>query len=175
MAETKPYGLEGDFEVVLIAAICERERLYARVGDYLDPDGLDYSATKLALRAAKSISMETGNGPKSQILVLQRLRRWLDDGKITKEEIDGLNWVGRVLEAIRKKGPTHKNYANAAAAARALNELGQFCQRVDQTGHALMTTCQALSDMLEGDAASSERTGLDFAEYKMVMQEKGEA
>lgn len=90
---------------------------------------------------------------------------------LTKEEVEGFNWMGRVLNNIRKAGPTHKNYHKAAAAARALAELAQFCARAEQAGHSLMQTLELALESPE----VVERDGFSFAEYKMTTQEKGQA
>lgn len=47
---------------------------------------LNSPEAELALKAAKQINHDLGRGPSSTLLVIQRLRRWLDKGDVTQEQ-----------------------------------------------------------------------------------------
>lgn len=82
-----PYGFQPRMERVLIFMSCSSPRFYGRIGVNLDPELLRLEESKLALRAAHQMNADTGHGPSSPILVLQRLRRWMADGKVSMEKI----------------------------------------------------------------------------------------
>lgn len=82
-----PYPLDPAFERSLIALLCQRPKLFARVGRALDPEALNDEHGKILLRAAQSLAQEFGMGPDSTITVAQRLRKFWDDGRIREEQI----------------------------------------------------------------------------------------
>lgn len=83
----KPYLFDPSFEKQLVAIACSKPRFYGRVGGQIDPELLKLEPSKLAMRAAKQIADDVGHGPSSTVLVIQRLRRWMADGKVTLEAI----------------------------------------------------------------------------------------
>jgi KaiC/GvpD/RAD55 family RecA-like ATPase len=83
----EPYTLDRQFECSLVTALCCRPKLYSRIGKEIIPDALNQDPAKLAMKAARAIAFDTGNGPDSLIIITQRLRRWLDEGQVTQEEI----------------------------------------------------------------------------------------
>jgi len=87
--ETKvnPYSFEPSLERALALFSCSRQRFWGRVGRVLDPDAMGTEAAKLALRAAREIFAETGNGPESCAQVEQRLRSWVTLGRVTQESV----------------------------------------------------------------------------------------
>lgn len=89
-AKKEPYDFTEDFERALVALVCSRPRVYARIGEEVDPECVNAPAARLALRAARSIAQDTGRGPTSLLLVIQRLRRWMGDGKITQADVEGV-------------------------------------------------------------------------------------
>lgn len=84
---TDPYWLDEGFERGVITLACSHRRFFGRLAHALDPDCLASESAKLALRAAKAIGKEMGQGPESTMVVLQRLRRWMDEGKVALEKI----------------------------------------------------------------------------------------
>lgn len=90
-AKKDPYPITLDFERALVTLCCSKPRVFARVGTELDPDCLSEPASRLAMRAARVVFTETGKGPSGALLVLQRLRRWMDDGKNTEDDLLGVS------------------------------------------------------------------------------------
>lgn len=85
-----PYGFDPAFESMVVALTCSNPRFYGRVGYALDPELLRAEHTKLAVRAAHAIFKEVGHGPSRGLLVLQRLRAWMADGRVKLEDIKRL-------------------------------------------------------------------------------------
>ena len=81
------YNFDPAFEQQVVTLICARPRFWGRVGQELDPELFRSEPAKLAMRAARSIFDEAGHGPGSPALVIQRLRRWMADGKCSLEAI----------------------------------------------------------------------------------------
>lgn len=88
--EVKPYGFNPPFERQAIALACCDKSFFGRIGYALEPDALALEPTKTALLAAQAIGREIGHGPASTVLVVQRLRRWMSEGKVTIEQIDSV-------------------------------------------------------------------------------------
>lgn len=82
-----PYNLDPRVERHVVTLCCSRMTFYGRIGTNLDPELLRDESAQHALRAAHSIAHDLGHGPKNPLLVLQRLRRLMDDGRITLEAI----------------------------------------------------------------------------------------
>jgi hypothetical protein len=76
---------------------------------------------------------------------------------LTKDEIDGINWLQKTLRAIRKKGPSHRSYEKAKSASRAFVKL-RFLREMHEEAHQ-----------------EAEMSDIDYAEIKMLMQERGSA
>lgn len=94
--------MEPAFErAVLVLCSC-RPRFWERVGRYLDPDSmLDPPVAKAMVDAVRAIAAEVGQAPSSVLLVLQRLRRLLDDGKVTQKLVDS---VGELVDQAEDFG-----------------------------------------------------------------------
>lgn len=80
-----PYGFDPVFERAVVTLCCTNTRFYGRVGHELDPELFKYEASKFAMRACHAIAKDVGHGPSTGTVVIQRLRRWMDDGKATLE------------------------------------------------------------------------------------------
>lgn len=96
------YGFSIQFEKALAVLCCSRPKFWGRIGTTLDPDALKDEASKLAITAVKAIAVDLGRGPSSSLIVVQRLRRWMDDGKVTLEQI---RLVGELLEDMEDNLP----------------------------------------------------------------------
>lgn len=83
----QPYGFAPNFEAAVVTLACCRPKFYGRVGHALDTELLTSPTAKRALEAANAIAQELGHGPSSTLLVTQRLRRWMQDGKVTFEQV----------------------------------------------------------------------------------------
>ncbi len=84
---SKPYNLDPVFEKAVVTLTCSNPRFYGRVGTVLDPELLKLDASKHAVRAAHAIYQDVGHGPSAGVLVIQRLRSWMQDGKLTLEAV----------------------------------------------------------------------------------------
>lgn len=82
-----PYNLDAGFEKQVVTLACSSPRFYGRIGHALDPELMKLEPSKHALRAAHQINNDVGHGPSSGTMVIQRLRRWMADGKVTLEAI----------------------------------------------------------------------------------------
>lgn len=83
----QPYNLDPVFEKQAVALACSNPRFYGRIGNALDAELLRSESAKHAMRAAHAIFKTSGHGPDKSVLVIQRLRTWMADGKITLEAI----------------------------------------------------------------------------------------
>lgn len=90
--ETKvvPYSFEPSLDRALVFLACSRPRFWGRVGRALDPEAMGTEPARLALRAAREIAEETGNGPASAPQVVQRLRAWVTLGRVAQEGVRGV-------------------------------------------------------------------------------------
>ena len=87
MKKAEPYNLDPVFERAVVTLACCNPRFYGRIGEELDPELLKTEPAKLALRAARAIYKDVGHGPDAGVIVIQRLRRMMADGKVTLEAI----------------------------------------------------------------------------------------
>ncbi len=98
---SKPYNLDPLFEKHVVALACSNPRFYGRVGTVLDPELLKLDASKAAIRAAHAIYQDVGHGPSASVIVIQRLRGWMADGKLTLEVIKD---VAELFDASEDEG-----------------------------------------------------------------------
>lgn len=82
-----PYSFDAIFEQIVVTLACSSQRFYGRVGHALDPALMKSLPGQHAIQAAHQINADIGHGPAAPVLVIQRLRRWMNDGKITLEAI----------------------------------------------------------------------------------------
>lgn len=87
MSAIEPYGLDPDFERTVGVLCASSPRFWGSVGYALDVEALGLPEVKLIVRAAKEIAKETGRGPSNAVLVVQRMRRWVDEGGVTLEQV----------------------------------------------------------------------------------------
>lgn len=87
----EPYPFNVAFEAALVTLLCSRPRLFGRLGREIEADLLSSKSATLAVQAAQAIAHDTGNGPDSLLTVLQRIRRWVYEGKHTIEELEAVS------------------------------------------------------------------------------------
>jgi KaiC/GvpD/RAD55 family RecA-like ATPase len=80
------YGLDSDFEALVVLLTCSNSRFYGKIGHAVKANFLSTDAAAWAVKAAHAIAKTHGRGPDSTVLVIQRLRRWSHEGKI-KEDV----------------------------------------------------------------------------------------
>jgi hypothetical protein len=86
-SQQEPYRWDPVFEKMVVTAACSNPSFYGRIGHMIDPELLKYESSKWAMKAAHVIFKENGQGPSSCTIVIQRLRLWMNDGKLTLERI----------------------------------------------------------------------------------------
>ena len=79
-----------------------RRRFWARIGYEVRPECLNIPEAQQAMRAARQIAGDTKSGPQGMTIVLQRLRRWMDDGKIKYDDVLA---VGDMFLAAQEEPP----------------------------------------------------------------------
>lgn len=135
----EPYPFTEDMERVLVTLLASRPKLYARLGSALDPKGFTDPVAKLALEAIKAVAHDHGRGPDQTVIVLQRLRRWMGEGKLDQSK---LNDVSDLFDAVEDAGlPSEDSVVGEVApiltrrAQRAAIEsaLGDYQKRQDPT------------------------------------------
>lgn len=82
-----PYDFAPDFARALVRLACSHGEVYARVGALLAPKCLGSPEATLAVQAAQAVAEDTGVGPGSTHVVVQRLVRWRSEGRVTPEQI----------------------------------------------------------------------------------------
>lgn len=83
----EPYGLDPAFERAVVALSCSNQRFYGRIGSTLEYDLMGDERARLAMQACMAIFKDNGKGPDSSLVVVQRLRRWMQEGKVSHEQI----------------------------------------------------------------------------------------
>lgn len=99
----EPYNFDPAWERSLIASLCMKQKFFMLVGNEVDPDCLASPVCKLAMQAAQAIAKEDASkrGPHDERQVMQRLRAWMTDGKVT---LAALNDVLDMFEDEETRG-----------------------------------------------------------------------
>ena len=84
--KTAPYGFAASFERAVATLACFRPKFYGKIGHAIEKDAMPTEPARLAVQAAHAINHDLGHGPDSLTLVLQRLRRWQEEGKVTYDQ-----------------------------------------------------------------------------------------
>ena len=81
------YGLDPAFERAVLLLCARKPRFWSRVGHALMIDCMELPEAKLVLEACTQIAREQGTGPASEVLVIQRLRRRVEQGSLTMQDV----------------------------------------------------------------------------------------
>lgn len=81
------YPLQPDFERAIAYYSCSSQSFMGKVGHEVDPTRLTNPTAQLLVEHARAVFADHGAGAKSPTIVLQRLRRWMDEGKLTYEDL----------------------------------------------------------------------------------------
>jgi len=84
---SQPYGFDDDIEPVIALHACTVPKFWGTCAKYIEADRMANPAVELCLQAIAAIAHDTGNGPSSVGIVIQRLKRWVVDGKIKLKEL----------------------------------------------------------------------------------------
>lgn len=84
-----PYDLDPNFECAVVTLASSNPRFYSVLGHAIEPDLLESPLATVIMQAAHSIKAEVGKGPSSCVTVLQRLRAWNLEGRVTFDQLAG--------------------------------------------------------------------------------------
>jgi len=82
-----PYPVTPGFERAMVTALCLRPRLWAVLHGEIEAKAIASEIARRALAAASEIARDTGRGPQGLLVVIQRLRKQVDAGKITIDHV----------------------------------------------------------------------------------------
>lgn len=104
--ENKPthreaYNLYEGFEQEVVYLASHNPRFWSKLGHELEADLLTLPASKLIMRACHAIATDTGRGPENGSKVVQRLKAWSEEGRLTKQQIDD---VLALYDAVEDRG-----------------------------------------------------------------------
>lgn len=91
------YALTEDYERAVAYYCAASPSFFGRVGHAIDPARIGQPTAKLAIEAARAIYLERGRGPDSLRSVVQRIRRWVEDGRV---RFDDLLLVNDLFDAV---------------------------------------------------------------------------
>ncbi len=138
-AKVESYPFTPDMERLLVTLLAHRPRFWARLGAMLDPKGFTDPVARRALEAVRAVAHDIGRGPEALMIVLQRLRRWMGEGKLTQDILDE---VTDMFDAVEDAGLPDEETVIAEVAPilvrRAQREaiesaLGDYQKRQDPT------------------------------------------
>ena len=126
------YGLSLEFERAFAVAASTRPALYGRVVSQVEPGAFADPTVALVIRAVQAIGKELKQGPSSVAVVSQRLHRWMDEGRVTYDELEAVGdlFLDTPLpptsdELITEIRPILKRRLHRAAAIEATTALGR--------------------------------------------------
>lgn len=79
------YGLDSAFERIVAQLAATRPKFWTRIGHALDIECIENAAAKIVLKAVAAIT-ENGQPPSASTIVRQRIRSWLDKGRLSTDE-----------------------------------------------------------------------------------------
>ena len=98
--KSDPYSFTIEFEKALVALLCSKPKLYGLIGKALDGECMPTPTGKLAVEACQEIAKDTGSGPGSSLTVIQHLRRRMDEGAVTSDEMGAVDdMIGEAEDA----------------------------------------------------------------------------
>jgi len=110
---TKYTEFDRAFERALVYASCVVPRFWGLIGMHLDPECLRDDRGVELLKACAAIARETGEGPTSPTLVLQRLMAAVDSGRLTQRQVDH---AAELFDMVEDAGVPHTDQLVTEAA-----------------------------------------------------------
>jgi len=164
------YGFGLDFERTIIALCCQRPQFWGRIGKSLDVDLLRDPACRKALEALRAIANDLGRGPSDPLLVIQRMRRFRDEGKMTLEEIRA---VGELLEDADDRGLPQEDEVVSEVAPILQRRAQQAAVRKAITAHGKGTDLDEIGqEMIDagriGEVDTSQGTRIGPASFEAI-------
>lgn len=86
----EPYGFDARMEKVIAYYASTSPSFWSRTLHAIDPSLMEYEPARKVLEAARAIANDLGHGPDDIRVVTQRLARWTNDGRITRDEREGI-------------------------------------------------------------------------------------
>ena len=171
-----PYNMDPGFERAVLTLCARSPKFWGSVGQHLNEQALGSDLHKLAYRACRAVA-QTGRGPDSVVLVLQRLRRWVDEGKTKIEDVyavsdlfDAAEDAGlpRDEDAAKELVPVLKARARNAVARATLEELAKPDTSFQKTAK-LIKQVQTLGEVAESGAGTRFGGSASFDEVRKLM------
>ena len=86
MSAVRKYAFSEAFESGVILALASSPRFFEAIGHALDHERMPSEAGKLVVKAAKECAQSHGGVPPSGLIVVQRVRSYVEDGRVTLEK-----------------------------------------------------------------------------------------
>jgi KaiC/GvpD/RAD55 family RecA-like ATPase len=86
-ARHEVYEFSEEFSRVLAYRLCTSTWLYDKIGNSIEVELMPGEVNRLAAQAAQAIAHDLGHGPGSALITVQRLRRWMHEGRVSHEQI----------------------------------------------------------------------------------------
>ena len=89
------YRLNPDFEKIVLWQLASHRQTWLRVGHALNEKSFSHPLAKHILGAVRSIAEETGSGPDSTLITVQRLCSIHARGKLSEQDLNAINDLSR--------------------------------------------------------------------------------
>lgn len=130
--KVEPYKLDVDFEEAVVLAMLRYPRFFGTIGHAVDPEALTKPIHRLLVKVIRSIVKEVGHAP-SDAVVVQRVRRHLEDGTVTFEELeevvdfflDAPSDLPPYTELLNELSPVIKRRLESAVVRTAMEEFAR--------------------------------------------------
>ncbi|NIS13343.1 MAG: hypothetical protein GWN97_15890, partial [Thermoplasmata archaeon] len=83
----EPYRLAPAFEKAILYHLVFSRTFWSRIGTAIESDAFADEVSKLVAAAAFAVGQETGTAPGSGTVVIQRIARWMDHGRVNNEQV----------------------------------------------------------------------------------------
>ena len=152
VAVNQDYGFDPDFEAVIAYLCANNTDFFNRLGHAIDPLALATAPASLVVKACQEIGRERGVGPSSDIIVVQRVKRWVRDGKATYEDVaaavDVLDYaeelgLPKIEDVINEAAPLVRERVTTDALSDAIGAVGASSDK--QLQKALRIVAEARS------------------------------
>ena len=171
------YPFAADFERAVVALLCTSARFFALVGPHVDASRFANVHARLLVNHARLVYDESGKGPGSTAILVQRLRRTHEQGKITLDAMitaaeylcdaqdAGLPDVDLAVTEVREvlQREAHRKAITTAAETFAnrgsMLDIAKEIERAESIGHEDATTGIELDDLQQAliDKGAVER------------------
>lgn len=103
---SEKYGLHDKFEEYVLYLASTSQKFWAKVGQHIDPEACELPLAKTVISTCRRIAKEdSGTGPGSSMIVIQRLKREVNSGKLTMETLQTVNDLFDRVEDLANPPP----------------------------------------------------------------------